>query len=245
MLMEDVRDASPSLEIASPSQPAIPLFEDPLDEDEAGETTTPVTRRGLMRLALVAGETAARFQREGLALDPMAWMIARRELFDGRSAIEACVERSACVRALLLHGLGLGLDADPAVVDDLAADEDDAAEDAVEADRPDRLGSDRGSPRSQRLFTSTAASEAAGGWVQLFHATVARSQEEALEHLRADHGARAAAAAETIAGFRPDLPLATALVSPAMADMLLQVQRDPASPLAAGLRVSIEQRFEA
>ncbi len=96
---------------------------DPLDPDCVGDFPVVTTRRRLVRLALVATETAARFQREGGDHDPMAWMLASRELFEGRDAIEATLELSNCTRAILLHGLGLGLDADPAVIDDLAAED--------------------------------------------------------------------------------------------------------------------------
>ena len=94
-------------------------YEDPLDEDEAGDTAVPATRRGLTRLALIAAETGARFQREGEGLDPMAWMLAPRRLFAGSTAIESCLVRADFMRALLLHGLALGLDAEPAQIDAL------------------------------------------------------------------------------------------------------------------------------
>lgn len=74
---------------------------------------------------MVAAETGARFQREGVACDPMAWLLAPRRLFEGESAIEACLGRDACIRALLVHGLGLGMDAEPEEVDDLTRFDED------------------------------------------------------------------------------------------------------------------------
>lgn len=97
---------------------------DPLDPDACGDVPIVVTRRRLIRLALVAAETGARFQREGLDHDPVAWLLAPREIFDGRDGIQAALDLDGCMRAILLHGLGLGLDADPAIVDDLLADDD-------------------------------------------------------------------------------------------------------------------------
>jgi hypothetical protein len=99
------------------------LLPDPLDPDSPCDFPVITTRRRLIRLALVAAETGARFQREGMDEDPMAWMLASRELFDGRDAVEAALELQHCNRAILLHGLGLGLDADPAAIDDLCTDD--------------------------------------------------------------------------------------------------------------------------
>ncbi len=93
---------------------------DPL-EDESGGILA-VHRVALVRIACVAAETGARMQRDGLAEDPVGWMVSPLELFEGRAPIEACMERSACSKAILLHGLGLGLDADPAVMDRLLSD---------------------------------------------------------------------------------------------------------------------------
>jgi len=93
--------------------------EDPLDHDLSGDRLIAVTRRSLLRVALVAAEVAARFTREACQVDAMSWMLAPRQLFGGAPAIEACLDRDACERALLLHGLSLGLDADPRAIDEL------------------------------------------------------------------------------------------------------------------------------
>ncbi len=97
---------------------------DPLELDSASDVPVVTTRRRLIRLALVAAETATRFQREGGDRDAMAWMLASRELFDGRDAIEATLELAHCKRAILLHGLGIGLDAAPAMVDYICSEDD-------------------------------------------------------------------------------------------------------------------------
>lgn len=99
---------------------------DPLSPDDVDDLPVVVTRRRLARLALVSSETTARFQREGLSFDPMAWMLAPLSLFAGRDALEAALHLDDCRRAILVHGLGLPLDADPAAVDDLCRDDDDA-----------------------------------------------------------------------------------------------------------------------
>ena len=95
---------------------------DPLAEETGGMIA--VQRVSLVRIACVAAETGARMQRDGLAADPVGWMITPLELFEGRAPIEACLEREACSKAILLHGLGLGLDADSRAMNRLLASRD-------------------------------------------------------------------------------------------------------------------------
>jgi len=98
-------------------------YEDPLGADRADDVEMRATRRAICRVALIASEAATRFQRDGSPCDPMAWMLAPRRLFGGSPAIEACLERVHFSRALLLHGLGMGMDADPGEIDDLLAED--------------------------------------------------------------------------------------------------------------------------
>ncbi|WP_145916897.1 hypothetical protein [Erythrobacter sp. QSSC1-22B] len=90
---------------------------DPLENHSGGMMA--VQRVALVRIACVAAETGARMQRDGLAVDPVDWMVSPLELFNGRPPIEACMDRDACSKAILLHGLGLGLDADPSAMDQI------------------------------------------------------------------------------------------------------------------------------
>ena len=94
---------------------------DPLEETGGGMLA--VRRVSLVRIACVAAETGARMQRDGLSVDPVGWMVTPLELFEGRAPIEACMERDDCSKAILLHGLGLGLDADPSVLDRLLSED--------------------------------------------------------------------------------------------------------------------------
>jgi hypothetical protein len=116
--------------IASPKV----AYDDPLDEDLKSDAALRVTRRGLTRLAVIAAETGARFQREGEGEDPMNWLLSPRRLFAGGTAIEAVLRREDFLRALLLHGLSLGLDAEPEFIDDLLSDSDDGDDACVEDD---------------------------------------------------------------------------------------------------------------
>jgi len=243
----------------------LPFPIDPLDFDLPDDEVVVTTRRGLVRLALVAADTASRFERETIGHDPVAWMLAPRALFQGRSAIEACLDRQDCLRAVLLHGLSIGLDAEPEEIDDLTDDAEDDADVDVDADadavadgdgdgfgRSDGEGrvepSDRYEDRCDgrpRLWTSLLVDERDGGTVHAFDAVIAASRLEAERRLRARHGSDVLHALDIVEGFDPNLPLAEALVSPAVADMLAQVAQDPGSPLARGLSVYVEQRFAA
>ncbi len=231
-----------------------PVLIDPLDHDRADDEIVVTTKRGLMRLALVAADTASRFEREAIGHDPIDWMIAPRALFEGRSAIDACLAREECLRAVLLHGLSIGLDADPMTLDALMADDDD---DAAPLDGTDAAHDEQNEERDDvdrdvvlrgerpRLWTSFLVDACAGGTIQAFDAVVAGDRAEAETRLRARHGSAIAGAIEISEGFDPNTPLAKALVSPAVADILAQVAADPGSPLGRGLSVYIEQRFAA
>jgi hypothetical protein len=211
---------------------------DPLDRDEPGEALITVTRRSLVRLALVASEVGARFQREGISYDAMAWMQTERRIFDGETAMEACLRLDPCKRALLLHGLGLGLDASRADMDELLADNDDEDVSGLTG-YEDGDGPEDG----PRLFTALLVDETETGVTQAFEALVATDGEVVRDRIRSRHGDRVAGAADIREGFDGTEPLAEALISEAMSEMLRQVAADPTSSLAAGLEVAIAQRF--
>ena len=100
-----------------------PWLIDPLSDKATGQMLM-LSAVEVLRITLVALETGARFQREGIALDPLAWMVTPRRMFDGRPPIEACIEVEACTMAVLVHGLGLGLDLQAGAVEMLMADEE-------------------------------------------------------------------------------------------------------------------------
>jgi hypothetical protein len=97
---------------------------DPMDRDEPSDEPVVTTRRRLLRLSILATEVGARFAREGIGHDPAAWMLTPRMAFGGARPIEACQDLHDFGRAILLHGLGLGLDADPNVLDEFLAEDD-------------------------------------------------------------------------------------------------------------------------
>lgn len=104
------------------SRPAIETINrwmlDPLDHSDDDECIT-LTLRQIVRVTLVATEVGARFQRDGITTDPMAWMLAPRRAFNDTPPVEACITQSSCARAVLIHGLGLDLNISPQALDAL------------------------------------------------------------------------------------------------------------------------------
>lgn len=212
---------------------------DPLNADSPFDDVVITTSRALCRLALVATETGARFQREAEPHDPMAWLLAPRQLFAGSTALEACLEREHFMRALLLHGLSLGLDADPEEIDGLL---DDPGDDRVVGRR--RRGTSRAVARS-RLYTATVLRSTSGTMLQAFHASVASSVEEFRGKLEERFGSAAAERAEIRVGFDPAASIVLALVPPPVAKVLRKVERESAAPAYGNFAVTIEHRLEA
>lgn len=250
-----------------PASDPAPGYEDPLDADASSDRPVLATHRGLTRLALVAAETGARFQREGEGHDPMAWLLAPRRLFGGATAIDSVLGREDFMRALLLHGLSIGLDAEPAFIDGLVdADGDDGDPEGAEchdeacgcegcgdgdegADRPDPDdGADdvwHDAALGPRLFTATIVHDDGHRTLQAFHASICHDASEAKRRLVWRYGAGPASTADVTVGFDPSTTLVEALVSPALCDLLRLVAAEPGSPLAAGLDLNLEQRFAA
>lgn len=223
----------------------VPTFAylDPLDADEPDDVVLTATRRGLTRLALVAAETGARFQREEVAHDPMAWMLAPRRLFDGAPAIEACLERDPCLRAVLLHGLSLGLDAEPAQIDALLCD---APGDVGGGfwEGGDGAGGEpaRSSGRRLRLYSAVIVIARGGELVHMFHASVAPSASVVRERIRSRFGAVAAGQAELRVGVDLDCPATAEMIPPAFRGMLERGRRVRWSAMS-GLDVTVEHRI--
>lgn len=248
--------------------PFTTAYPDPLDHDLPSDEVVVTTRRGMVRVALVATEVASRFQREGVQHDAMTWMLSPRALFDGAAAIDACTDRDACLRGTLLHGLSLGLDAEAGEIDALVDDDGDADGEAIDprCDGGGDLDTHRlvaeghrtgGGPRhdnvlplrpkvepAPQLFTATVVADDGFETVHAFHASFAMDEAEIAGRLYMRMGAAAADAA-IVRGFDHTSPIVEALVSQAICDTLMMIDAEPSSPLAAGLDLNIEQRFYA
>lgn len=223
---------------------AATTYLDPLDHDEATDRPVITTRRGLTRLALVAAETGARFQREATPHDPMAWMLAPRRLFDGEPAVDACLERDHCLRAILLHGLALGLDASPRTIDALIADGPGDDPDGPWPGSEGR-GVSGGSlgGRRMRLYSAVIVVARGGELLNAFHASVAPSAAVVRERIRARLGSVAATQAVIRLGVDPDSPATIGMVPPAILATLMRGGRRGRWPMAAGIDVTVEERL--
>ena len=218
------------------------VYEDPLDDDDPADETLTTSRRALVRLALVATEVGARFQREGVAYDPMAWMLSSRRLFSDRPALLACLELDECLRAVLLHGLSLGLDAAPAQID------------ALLCDTPGEPGggfweggdgSGEPAPRPagrQRLYSAMIVIARGGELIHLFHASVAPAASVVRERIRARFGAVAATQADIQLGVDLQCPTTSEILPPAFRMMVERGRRIRWSTMT-GLDVTVEHRI--
>jgi len=171
--------------------------------------------------------------------------VAPRILFNGATAIEACLHRDDCLRGVLIHGLSLGLDADPGLIDALASDDDDEVieREAGAGGLGANVLSFPGAREDElRLFTATVVANDGDETIQAFHASLATDESEIAERLHCRMGG-ASAGARIVEGFDPSDPLVAALVSDVISDTLLIIASQPASPIAAGLDLNIEQRF--
>lgn len=234
----------------SQSADSLPMvrLSDPLGTDRPDDPVLMLTHRQIGRLIFVAAETAARFARECLDLDPADWMCAPRRIFGGSNAVTACADRQMFIRALVLHGVSSSLDMNPDEVDLLLEDSGDAPEQMRVIEGTSAHSASDSSfltmVKERALFTACAVDESASGMAYVFYAAVAADEDEVRDQLRSRAGARLAYMADVELGFDPSEPIAMALLSDAMADLINHVADDPASQLSAGFRLFVEHRFE-
>ena len=229
----DVPDAT----VRNHARPPTAWSRDPLSADSSTDEAVVTTAKRLIRLMITAVDVGARFERERTGHDAATWMLAPRRMFDGRPAIEACQDLRGCLRATVLHGLGLGLDADPEALDELLEDEPDDACD-VPAGPLDR----RNGPRLLSAWVDMSGSSRPAVH---FCAMVTADPTAFARRLVERFGPDGAAAAEVEVGFDPTSARATAFISEAMSQTLVLAAASPASPFSAGLDVIVEQRFAA
>lgn len=229
------------------------LFPDPLDEDGAADEIVVTTRRAIGRVALVATETASRFQREAVEHDPMAWMFAPRQVFGGAAAIDACLNRGDCMRGILLHGLGLGLDADRRVMDELlASDDDDFEEHEFRYLHGERSSAGRKPIRGRpartarvRMYTATIIDTRDNRMTQVFHASLARDAAEVRTRLAGRFGPDVADLADIRLGIHIASPPVVALVPEPVIELIRRMERDCGKPHARSFAVDIEMGIQA
>lgn len=214
---------------------------DPLSADRPDDLPVITTERRLRRIAMLAADTGARFSREGIDHDAAAWMMAPRALFDGASAIEACQDLEHFARGTLLHGLSIGLDADPDLVDALLDDEAAAVEILPEAPLPQLYGV------PVRLFTSFVQGPIGyeGRQVNAFCAMTCVDSDTFRRRLRARFGTELGDATEIVEGIDRTHPLSSLLMSNALLSVLDGDSGSPSRACEAGFDLVIDLRYLA
>lgn len=200
---------------------------------------------GLARLAYVAATTGARLVRDRASMEPMDWLLARLELFDGKCALEVCWQEQAFNRAVVLHGLARSYDAPPARLSGIPASaflSPAAGEHLLMQVQPAFSGSSCEIGAAE-LYTCSISAEIESGHVQIFCAMIANSPAEVRRRLRQRFGLALEDEAIVRLGFDRSEPLACAMVSEAMAHVLDLAAAEPRSCFAEGLDFQVEQRF--
>lgn len=241
---------------ATLAQPPAPDFlrAEPDGADQPDDRIRVLSQRQLNRLVFVAAEVGARLGREGSRLDPASWMYAGLHLFDGRSAIDACRDRDAFLKAMLVHSAGLALDMPSDEMDEAVRDAWELLEEAEDGIPEEVSPAIRacgtlasltdfgfGSPE---LYTAASVVEGPDGTVHSFTAFLAADEEQVAMRMRARFGGSADGAVLT-RGFDPSEPVAMSLLSEPLADALMDAAADAGSSMADGLDVFVEHRFAA
>lgn len=212
-------------------------FYNPFDADEPSDPIVATTDRRINRLVAVAAEAGAQYATAISESDPLLWMYSPSNLFEGEAPFSACIKLEHFRSAIAHQSL--------AADDSLHADySTEAVLERSESDGERRRAHRRSSARSRRLYTATVVSTVGTQCTHSFHAIVADDFDEVADRLRQRCGTAIARKAIIRPGFDPSDPLAVALVSDAVADMLLLIDAEPASSLADGLEVQIETRFD-
>lgn len=164
-------------------------------------------------------------------------MATPRVLFDGSCGLEACQERDAFVRATLLHGLALSLDAHPEEIDALL----DGGHVGMGTDAEFR-SPPRGKPR---LHTAVIEGRVGNGErrVQAFCAMIEADEAAVRERLSAHYGRRLAERASIMSRFDERSSIARALLSSGLRRKLAAIAADPTAEDAEGLDLHVVQWF--
>lgn len=198
----------------------------------------------LERLVMVAAETGSRFAREDIEQNPLTWLSTPLKLFGGLTGIECCRSPLGFARAMALHRHSLGLDCQPEVVDLMLKHEQFSCPPITAGilDEPNTKGL-TAQDGQKDLYTCSIILEAGGEQRQIFYATVARDAPTVRKRVARQFGYSAESEAEIRLGFDKSHPLACALLSDAVVEMLDLINDEPNGILAEGFTFLIEQRF--
>jgi hypothetical protein len=252
--MIEMKDQATTTRILT--SPAPWSWYDPLGDDAADDARVETSKRGLVRLALAAAQVGARFERDGVDVDPAAWLLAPRRVFDGECAIEACVDLAPFRRCVMLHapGVDVGMDADPEDLDRVLENEPAAQAEMSSARRPrrDRSGlpfsfaqTDGAGWSGPRLYSCSMTRVEPGARVATFVAGVAPDERDFRRRLFERFGAMAALNPDVRVGFDQYDPVVATLVSERLADWLAMVSAEPFRCGDSDFEVVVEHRTRA
>lgn len=217
-------------------------FSNPFAVDAPDDREFAITGRKLNRLVFLAAKAAERFSRTGMDLDPLIWMHLPSDHLEGRHPIDACMELRHFETAMVFE--------EPCSRSTLSMVDMDvsrcAGEEVGHRDAFTLTGEN--SPcfaGTRRLYTATIVDMVGCQYLHVFYAAVAKNIVQVSERLRQRFGRETADLAIIRPGFDPSDPIVLSLVSEALAEILVLVDAEPCSPLASGLNIQFEARFDA
>lgn len=221
---------------------------DPFEADRASDHIRVMTERQLNRLLFLVAEIATELAQGGGAKGAVSWLYSHLPVYDGAQPVHACLEREAFLRAMLWHARESPTEAQAARMGELISR---GVETSCEGSRCTSVRScgtlaslaDLGLGQAA-LYTATVVDDAGDAIDHIFVALLAVDEQDARQQIRQRLGSRLSNCAEISKGFDPSEPVAASLISDAIADSLAHVAKDPRSPLAAGLNLFVEYRFE-
>ncbi|MEO1968478.1 MAG: hypothetical protein ABGW87_07170 [Sphingomonadaceae bacterium] len=200
-----------------------------------------------IRLVQVASALSSRILRDGLDIEPIEWMVTRKRLLDGLAPIDACVGQEGFRRAFLALEMGLSLDPNPRSLSGIPAAEflcPDAQLHLRELPSGWQPNSWPPTTKQRSLYSAYISSETESGYIQIFCAMIAENVFEVRNRLRRRFGPLIEDCAKVMTGFDASEPIACALVSDAIANVLFLIDADPTSEIAIGFDFVAEQRFQ-
>lgn len=216
---------------------------DPLAVDNPNDVTFDLTHKMVDRLVIAAVETGARFERDSLSSDPLAWLYTPQPPFGGARPLEACLTAPGLMRCIMFHSLDMELGTPSDLVDQILRSDGYGARDTTTG-RSWNLGRERQIVGQGRmLYTATIVDVRVDQIHHVYHAMMACDLTEAMCLLRLRYGRRLADKADVHRGYDASNPLAVSMVSDAMGSILSMVATNPRSALAEGLDLQLESRF--
>lgn len=194
---------------------------DPLSEDLEGDVKVAISGRQLLRIVMLAAQTGGRFQRLGITQDPVTWMLAPRRVLDRLAPIDAAQDCELFARGVMFNAVSTELDGDPEVYRDLTGGEV-VRYSPVRPCAASEAGREEGG-----LALFTCCVDFRDRSQQAVWAMMAADEEEVRDRALQRFGEDAWDAIEVYRGFEESHPLADALVTDGVLEMLCRAALAP------------------